>query len=127
MLDKSPKAYRTIKEVADHLQLEQHVLRFWETKFRQIQPMKRAGGRRFYRIEDVQLLEKLKLLLREQGYTIKGVQKLIQEKGIAFVREFNPDIQDTMQHTALNEQKRQQYLRTAYELLKDAQNILEEE
>jgi len=75
---KSPKAFRTISEAANELDLPQHVLRFWETKFPQIKPMKRAGGRRFYRPEDVELLTRIKTLLHTEGYTIKGVQKLLR-------------------------------------------------
>jgi len=78
---KSPKAFRTISEAAKELGLPQHVLRFWETKFSQIKPMKRAGGRRFYRPEDVELLTRIKTLLHSEGYTIKGVQKLLRQNG----------------------------------------------
>ena len=78
---KSPKAFRTISEAARELDLPQHVLRFWETKFPQIKPMKRAGGRRFYRPEDVELLTRIKTLLHTEGYTIKGVQKLLRQNG----------------------------------------------
>ncbi len=78
---KSPKAFRTISEAAGELDLPQHVLRFWETKFPQIKPMKRAGGRRFYRPEDVELLVRIKMLLHTEGYTIKGVQKLLRQNG----------------------------------------------
>lgn len=74
---KSADAYRTISEVADDLKLPQHVLRFWESKFKQITPMKRAGGRRFYRPQDVELIKRIHYLLYTQGYTIKGVQKLL--------------------------------------------------
>jgi DNA-binding transcriptional MerR regulator len=74
---KSDSAYRTISEVADDLRLPQHVLRFWESKFRQINPMKRAGGRRFYRPQDIDLIKRIHYLLYTQGYTIKGVQKLL--------------------------------------------------
>ena len=76
---KSPAAFRTISEVADELGLEQHVLRFWETKFPQVKPMKRGGGRRYYRPEDVALLDRIKTLLHRDGYTIKGVQKLLKQ------------------------------------------------
>jgi DNA-binding transcriptional MerR regulator len=75
---KSPSAYRTISEAADELAVPQHVLRFWETKFSQIRPMKRSGGRRFYRPEDIELLQTIKTLLYDQGYTIKGVQRLLK-------------------------------------------------
>lgn len=74
---KSAGAFRTISEVADELRVEQHVLRFWETKFSQIKPLKRGGGRRYYRPEDVELLKNIHHLLYQEGYTIKGVQKLL--------------------------------------------------
>ena len=74
---KSAGAFRTISEVADELGVEQHVLRFWETKFSQIKPLKRGGGRRYYRPEDVELLKNIYNLLYQEGYTIKGVQKLL--------------------------------------------------
>ena len=76
---KSPSAFRTISEVADKLDLPAHVLRFWETKFSQVRPIKRGGGRRYYRPEDVQLLSHIRILLYDEGYTIKGVQKLMRE------------------------------------------------
>ena len=76
---KSPAAFRTISEVSDDLDVPQHVLRFWETKFGQVRPMKRAGGRRYYRPEDVDLLRRIRDLLYGEGYTIKGVQRLLRE------------------------------------------------
>jgi DNA-binding transcriptional MerR regulator len=81
-MEKSPDAYRTIREVADSLDLPQHVLRFWETRFPQIRPLKRAGGRRYYRPDDIERLRLIKRLLYDQGYTIKGVQKLFKEQGV---------------------------------------------
>ena len=78
---KSPEAFRTISEVSKDLSLPQHVLRFWETKFAQIKPIKRGGGRRYYRPEDVRLLKGIKSLLYNDGYTIRGVQKVIKESG----------------------------------------------
>jgi DNA-binding transcriptional MerR regulator len=75
---KSASAFRTISEVADDLKVQQHVLRFWESKFSQIKPLKRGGGRRYYRPEDVELLKNIYTLLYQEGYTIKGVQKLLQ-------------------------------------------------
>ena len=83
-MEKSPDAFRTISEVADELDLPQHVLRFWETRFSQIKPMKRGGGRRYYRPNDVDMLRGIKHLLYEEGYTIKGVQKLLRENGVHF-------------------------------------------
>ena len=81
--DKGPDAYRTISEAAEELDLPAHVLRFWEGKFPQLRPVKRAGGRRFYRPGDIALLRGLKALLYEDGYTIKGVQKFLRENGAA--------------------------------------------
>jgi DNA-binding transcriptional MerR regulator len=82
---KSPEAFRTISEVAEELDLPQHVLRFWETRFHQVKPLKRAGGRRYYRPEDVDLLKGIRLLLYDEGFTIKGVQRLLKDKGTGFV------------------------------------------
>ena len=82
MSSKSPEAFRTISEVSKDLSLPQHVLRFWETKFAQIKPIKRGGGRRYYRPEDVKLLKGIKSLLYNDGYTIRGVQKVIKQNGM---------------------------------------------
>lgn len=79
---KGPEAFRTISEAADELHVPQHVLRFWETKFSFIKPMKRAGGRRFYRPADISVLRGVRRLLHDEGYTIKGVQKLHREQGL---------------------------------------------
>ena len=79
---KGPEAFRTISEAADELHVPQHVLRFWETRFTFIKPMKRAGGRRFYRPSDILVLAGVRRLLHDEGYTIKGVQKLHREQGI---------------------------------------------
>ncbi|HEY9566783.1 MAG TPA: MerR family transcriptional regulator [Thalassobaculum sp.] len=76
---KSAAAFRTISEVADDLEVPPHVLRFWETKFNQVRPLKRGGGRRYYRPEDVALLQRIRELLYREGYTIKGVQKLLRD------------------------------------------------
>lgn len=92
--DKSPDAFRTISEVADHLDLPQHVLRFWETKFPEIRPVKRAGGRRFYRPEDVDLLRAIRHLLYTDGYTIKGVQKVLKDQGVRAVQGVGADLLD---------------------------------
>ncbi|MEO0383075.1 MAG: MerR family transcriptional regulator [Pseudomonadota bacterium] len=85
---KSPEAFRTISEAADALDLPQHVLRFWETRFSQIKPMKRSGGRRYYRPGDIALLQGIRHLLYDEGYTIKGVQRILREQGIAHVVSF---------------------------------------
>ncbi len=81
-MDKSPDAFRTISEAADELGLPQHVLRFWETRFSQIKPLKRGGGRRYYRPDDVLLLKGIRYLLYDQGFTIKGVQRILKDQGI---------------------------------------------
>ncbi|MCF6195618.1 MAG: MerR family transcriptional regulator [Emcibacter sp.] len=80
--EKSPNAFRTISEVADFMGVPQHVLRFWESKFSQISPMKRGGGRRYYRPEDIEIIEAIRNLLHEDGYTIKGAQKYLKEHGV---------------------------------------------
>jgi DNA-binding transcriptional MerR regulator len=85
-LDKAPDAFRTISEVADDLDIPQHVLRFWETRFSQIKPMKRSGGRRYYRPDDVDLLKGIRRLLYGEGYTIRGVQRILKEHGIKSVQ-----------------------------------------
>ncbi len=86
VVDKSPDAFRTISEVAEDLDLPHHVLRFWETRFAQIKPLKRGGGRRYYRPDDVALIMGLKALLYGQGYTIKGVQRILKEQGVKTVQ-----------------------------------------
>ncbi|MES2600218.1 MAG: MerR family transcriptional regulator [Pseudomonadota bacterium] len=85
-MDKAPDAFRTISEVADDLDVPQHVLRFWETRFNQIKPMKRSGGRRYYRPDDVNLLRGIRRLLYGEGYTIRGVQRILREHGIKSVQ-----------------------------------------
>ncbi len=85
--NKSPNAFRTISEVADTMGVPQHVLRFWESKFSQISPMKRGGGRRYYRPEDVEIIKVIRKLLHDDGYTIKGAQKLLKEQGIKNILE----------------------------------------
>jgi DNA-binding transcriptional MerR regulator len=85
--EKSPEAFRTISEVAVELDIPQHVLRFWESRFTQVRPIKRAGGRRYYRPEDVDLLKGIRALLYREGYTIKGAQKVMRDQGVRFVAE----------------------------------------
>ena len=86
MDNKAPDAFRTISEVAEELDLPQHVLRFWESRFREIKPMKRGGGRRYYRPDDIDLLRGIKHLLYGEGYTIRGVQRILREQSIGFVQ-----------------------------------------
>jgi DNA-binding transcriptional MerR regulator len=85
-LDKAPDAFRTISEVAEEVNVPQHVLRFWESRFAQIRPLKRGGGRRYYRPEDIDLLRGVRHLLYGEGYTIRGVQRILREEGLAFVQ-----------------------------------------
>jgi DNA-binding transcriptional MerR regulator len=85
-LDKAPEAFRIISEVAEDLNVPQHVLRFWESRFAQIRPMKRGGGRRYYRPDDVDLLRGIRHLLYGEGYTIRGVQRILREQGVGFVQ-----------------------------------------
>ena len=85
-MEKAPDAFRTISEVADEIDVPQHVLRFWESRFTQIRPMKRGGGRRYYRPDDVDLLRGVRHLLYGEGYTIRGVQRILREQGAAFVQ-----------------------------------------
>lgn len=108
VVNKSKSAFRTIAEVADELDVATHVLRFWESKFPQIKPMKRNGGRRYYRPDDVELVRKIRDLLYNQRYTIEGVQKLIKEKGLkAFIgEEIMPDFFETPEDMALGEDVR---------------------
>jgi DNA-binding transcriptional MerR regulator len=85
-MNKSAEAFRTIGEVADELEIPKHVLRFWEGRFPQIRPMKRGGGRRYYRPEDMELLRGIRALLHAEGYTIRGVQKILREHGVDQVK-----------------------------------------
>ena len=114
-MDKSPDAFRTISEVADWLGTPTHVLRFWESRFTQVKPVKRAGGRRYYRPTDMELLGGIKKLLHDDGMTIRGVQKLLREEGIKHVAGLSPpldsaiaaeeDAGDTVDATALPDPK----------------------
>lgn len=85
-MEKAPEAFRIISEVASELDVPQHVLRFWESRFNQIRPMKRGGGRRYYRPDDIDLLRGIRHLLYSEGYTIRGVQRLLREQGVGFVQ-----------------------------------------
>ena len=88
-MDKAPEAFRTISEVAEELAVPKHVLRFWEGKFAQLKPMKRGGGRRYYRPEDVALLRGIRFLLYSDGYTIRGAQKILRDQGPRFVMDLH--------------------------------------
>ncbi len=103
---KAPNAFRTISEVADDLHIPQHVLRFWESKFPQVKPLKRGGGRRYYRPDDIALLKRIADLLYTQGYTIKGVQRLLRETGGKLDGKLSPpqdqdlgDPEDEIEHS----------------------------
>lgn len=91
-MKKAPDAFRTISEVSDWLDTPAHVLRFWESKFSQVKPVKRAGGRRYYRPDDMRLLGGIKQLLHNDGLTIKGVQKILREQGVKHVADLSPDV-----------------------------------
>lgn len=94
-MSKAAEAFRTISEVADELDVQKHVLRFWEARFPQVRPMKRGGGRRYYRPEDMELLRGIRHLLHAEGYTIKGVQKILREQGIDHVKQHGREPGDT--------------------------------
>ncbi len=85
-MSKSPEAFRTISEVSAELDVPKHVLRFWETKFAQVKPMKRGGNRRYYRPEDVELLRGIRTLLHDEGYTIRGLQRVMRQQGVSYVK-----------------------------------------
>ncbi len=97
-MDKGPEAFRTITEAAEELGVPQHVLRFWETRFSFIRPMKRAGGRRFYRPQDLAVLRGVRTLLHDEGYTIKGVQRLHREQGVRrlVAADLDPQVLDKL-------------------------------
>jgi len=97
---KAPNAFRTISEVADELHIPQHVLRFWETKFPQVKPLKRGGGRRYYRPDDIALLRRISDLLYTEGYTIKGVQRLLREGGGKLSDDIPPPTPDERMEAA---------------------------
>lgn len=101
-MDKAPEAFRTISEVADELEVPKHVLRFWEAKFAQLKPMKRGGGRRYYRPEDVALLRGIRFLLYNDGYTIRGVQKILREHGPRFVMDYRRMAEDAGEDEAMS-------------------------
>lgn len=104
-MSKSPDAFRTISEVADWLGIQAHVLRFWESKFTQVKPVKRAGGRRYYRPSDMQLIGGIKKLLHDDGVTIKGVQKILREQGIGHVSDLSQPLEDGIEAIPLPDQQ----------------------
>jgi DNA-binding transcriptional MerR regulator len=138
-LGKSPEAFRTISEVAQDLSIPKHVLRFWEGKFAQLRPMKRGGGRRYYRPEDVDLLRGIRQLLYNDGYTIKGVQKILREQGVRFVMDYSelsgqqagavirdiPDVASDVARSAGQPYKTPEAKAPSSEVPEDIQNHLE--
>lgn len=92
-MGKGPEAFRTISEVAEDLDVPKHVLRFWETKFTQVKPMKRGGGRRYYRPEDVELLRGIRTLLHDEGYTIRGLQRVFRQYGVNYIKNYSQKTQ----------------------------------
>lgn len=124
---KGPEAFRTISEAAEELDVPQHVLRFWETKFSFIRPMKRAGGRRFYRPQDIAVLQSVRRLLHDEGYTIKGVQKLHKEQGVRrLLDDTARETEDSLaRHLPLDDAARQR-LKSVLEELEAAKQLLDE-
>ena len=112
-MSKSPDAFRTISEVADWLGVQAHVLRFWESRFNQVKPVKRAGGRRYYRPNDMRLLGGIKKLLHEDGITIKGVQRILREQGVEFSAAHETDLEQQLFQSTLR-QRRAVYDRPFY-------------
>ena len=122
---KTPHAFRTISEVATELELPQHVLRFWESKFDQIKPMKRGGGRRYYRPEDIEILQKIKALLYEDGYTIKGVQKLLKSSRGKIGNRSNTDESSTLETSKIHSENfKLEEFRDVLEELKEIRNLI---
>src|SRR4029450_9464029 len=113
VVEKAADAFRTISEVAEELDVPQHVLRFWESRFREIKPMKRSGGRRYYRPEDVNLLRGIRHLLYGQGYTIRGVQRLLREQGIKPVQNWQTGAISPMVPAVDDEPDHEEMLRSA--------------
>ena len=122
---KSPDAFRTISEVAAELDVPQHVLRFWESKFSQVRPLKRGGGRRYYRPEDVELLRRIRALLYTEGYTIKGVQKVLRENGRRGVLAGNHTVGRSTESNAAPSPEHREVLRVLLGELADLKAILD--
>ncbi len=123
MESKAPEAFRTISEVADDLDLPQHVLRFWETRFRDIKPMKRGGGRRFYRPDDIDLLRGIRHLLYGEGYTIRGVQRILREQGVKFVQAVWREGAPQPPHGAHEEEDAAEEAASAAEMLEEESGL----
>lgn len=123
MDSKAPDAYRTISEVAQDLDLPQHVLRFWETRFRDIKPMKRGGGRRYYRPDDIELLRGIRHLLYGEGYTIRGVQRILREQGVKFVQAVWQEGAPQPPHGATEEEQLAEEAASASEMLEEESGL----
>ena len=125
-VNKSKAAFRTIAELAEELGVATHVLRFWETKFEQIKPMKRSGGRRYYRPDDVEIIKTIQHYLHEKRYTIEGVQKMFKEKGIkSFIgEEIQKDFFEQTPQTTEMDEKTREILLNLQEQLKSLKNEL---
>ncbi len=135
VVQKSNEAFRTISEVAAELDIPKHVLRFWEGKFTQLKPMKRGGGRRYYRPEDIELLKGIYHLLKGDGYTIKGVQKLIKNQGVGYVKacwqdgadgdqlDQSPDIPDLASEAAQSAVKHKQQIKQNSDVALRSQSV----
>jgi DNA-binding transcriptional MerR regulator len=121
--NKAPDAFRTISEVADELDLPQHVLRFWETRFRDIKPMKRGGGRRYYRPDDVDLLRGIRHLLYGEGYTIRGVQRILREQGVKFVQAVWQEGAPQPPHGAREDEELAEQAASATEMLEEESGL----
>ncbi len=121
---KSSSAFKTISEVAGELDLPQHVLRFWESKFTSIKPMKRGGGRRYYRPEDIEILRRIRGLLYDDGYTIKGVQKLFREGGKAALRQTEVQVSPPAETAPENGDKIRQELKSILGELEDLRTLV---
>ena len=121
---KSPSAFRTISEVATELDLPQHVLRFWETKFSLIQPLKRGGGRRYYRPDDVALLRRIRDLLYKDGYTIKGVQKLLRQNAAKTPEDMDDSPLETKVAPLRLDGRKQAELKALLEELEELRDLL---
>jgi DNA-binding transcriptional MerR regulator len=123
--EKSASAFRTISEVADELKVQQHVLRFWESKFSQIAPLKRGGGRRYYRPEDVELLKNIYHLLYQEGYTIKGVQKLLHStRGNLANRVADAKVSDEKEDTSASNAGKKDELKSMLDELKSMRKLI---
>lgn len=125
-VNKSKAAFRTIAELAEELGVATHVLRFWETKFEQIKPMKRSGGRRYYRPDDVEIIKTIQHYLHEKRYTIEGVQKMFKEKGVkAFIgEEIQKDFFEEAPHTTEMDEKTREILLNLQEQLNSLKSEL---